>query len=253
MDKRGPRIISVTIQKGGTGKTTTAQGLAQAAVYRGLNVLAIDLDPQGNFSFSLSASTTGAGSLDFLEGRLATRDIIQKRQGLDVIPAQWALSTVTSSRGSARRLQRAIYRLFDDYDLIVIDSPASGELQYNALQAATDLVIPLQADIYNLQSLYQTIDTARHIQETNPGLTISGVLFTCYSGRTNLAKQMRATMEEKAGAAGVPCLGHVRQGVAIQEAAALQTSLYKYAPKSKPAQDYLKILDILLAQDTQVN
>ena len=148
------KVIAVAIQKGGTGKTTTAAAIAQAATYKGQKVLAIDLDPQGNLSFALAAEMNRRGSYDLLQGTPAA-DLIQKsRQGMDIIPASWNLSTVTSGKGSARRLQKAIEPLKKDYDLIVIDPPpTAGELQYNALQAATGLIIPLQADIYNLQSL----------------------------------------------------------------------------------------------------
>ena len=133
------QIITVAIQKGGTGKTTTAAAVVQAAAYRGRSVLAIDLDPQGNLSFTLAADTSKPGSYDLLGGAAAA-DLIQHKPGYDVIPASWNLSTITSGRGSARRLQKAIEPLKKEYDLIVIDTPpTAGELQYNALQAATGL------------------------------------------------------------------------------------------------------------------
>lgn len=238
------QIICTAIQKGGTGKTTTAAAIAQAAAHQGRRVLAIDADPQGNLSYTLAARTGhGTGSsYDLIEGEPAENLIQTTAQGVDVIPAAWELSTITSGKGSARRLQRALMPIKSNYDLIVIDTPpTAGELQYNALQAATGLVIPLQADIYNLQSLYQIIDTARQIQGSNPDLSITGIVLTQYDGRSTIAKQMKETIQGKASAMGVQFLGTVRAAVAVKEAAALQQSLFDYAPKSKPAADYMTI------------
>lgn len=241
------KIITVAIQKGGTGKTTTAAALAQAAVHRERKVLAIDLDPQGNYSFTLGAKLGNVpGSYDLLNGTPAA-DLIQAiNNNLDVIPANWNLSTVTSSKGSARRLQKALEPIKDNYDYIVIDTPpTAGELQYNALQASTGLVIPLQADIYNLQSLYQITDTAKQIQRSNSDLTILGIVLAQHDARSTIVKQMQATITEQAAAMGVPYLGAIRKAVAVQEAAALQKSLFNYAPNSKPASDYLMLFDAI--------
>ena len=238
------KIITVAIQKGGTGKTTTAAILAQAAAYKGRKVLAIDLDPQGNLSFALGAQSAAesGNSYNLLMGLPATELIQTTGQGLDVIPSDRDLSTVTSGTGSARRLRKALQPIKDNYDLIVIDTPpTAGELQYNALMAADGLIIPLQADAFNLQSLYQMTDTARQIQNSNTDLQISGIVFTQYDGRSIISRQMRDAISSAAEAAGVPVLGTIRGAVAVKEAAALQQSLYSYAPKSKPAQDYLEI------------
>lgn len=244
------QIITIAIQKGGTGKTTTAAAIAQAAAYRGRSVLAIDLDPQGQLGFTLAADTSKPGSYDLLSGAAAA-DLIQHiRDGLDAIPASWNLSTITSGTGSARRLQQAIEPLKKEYDLIIIDTPpTAGELQYNALQAATGLVIPLQADIYNLQSLYQITDTARQIQGSNPALSITGFVLTQYDGRSTIARQMKETITAQAAAMGVPYLGAIRAAVAVKEAAALQQSLFDYAPKSKPAEDYLALYETITKQE----
>ena len=244
-------IFTVAIQKGGTGKTTTAATLAQAAAYKGRRVLAIDLDPQGNLSVTLAAQMipeTG-NSYNLLMG-LPPRDLIQTTaQGIDVIPACMDLATISSGKGSARRLQRALEPVKKEYDLIIIDTPTAAELQYNALQAATGLIIPLQADSYNIQSLYQITDVAGQIQKSNPALTVKGVIMTNYNGQTRHARQIREAIQKQAEALQLPYLGEIRRAIAIQEAATLRQSLFDYAPKSNPARDYLAIYETITRQE----
>lgn len=237
-------IITVAIQKGGTGKTTTAAILAQAAAAKGRKVLAIDLDPQANLTFALGATAGNPGSRGLLDGIQVDSLIQATAQHIDVIPAAWDLATVTTGKGSARRLQAALEPIKGKYDCIIIDTPpTAGELQYNALQAADGLIIPLQADIYNAQSLYQITDTANAIRKTNPRLQILGIVFTQHNSRSTIARQMADAIRSNADALGVPYLGEIRQAVVVKEAAALQQSLYQYAPKSKPAADYMAVLE----------
>lgn len=240
-------VLAVAIQKGGTGKTTTAAALAQAAAHRGKKVLAIDLDPQANLTFALAAQNGNKpGSYNLIMGDNPAALIMRPAPRLDVIPANWELQTVTTSKGSARRLQKALEPLKRKYDLIIIDTPpTAGELQYNALQAATGLIIPLKADSYSLQSLYQMDGTAKQIKKSNPALSVKGIVLTEFDGRSTLAKQLQQTITDKAEAMGIPCLGTIRSGIAIKEAAALQQSLFDYAPKSKPAADYMALYDAL--------
>ena len=238
------RIISIANQKGGTAKSTTAAALAQAAAYKGKRCLAIDLDPQGNLSFFLAADTARAGAFEMLEGQRVEAQ--HTAGGLDVIPASWNLQTISSSRGSARRLKTALEPIAAQYDLIIIDTPpTAGELQYNALMASSDLIIPLQADIVGLQGLYQMADTARQIQQGNHELTLTGYVLTRHGGRSTLARQMAETIKARAQEMGIPFLMAIREAVAIREAQTLQRSLYEYAPNSKPAADYLQLLAIL--------
>lgn len=240
-------IYTIATAKGGTGKTTTAAALAQAAAYRGKKALAVDLDPQGNLSFATAADARQPGSYELLHGTPA-RDLLQHSpQGLDVISASLNLQTETSGKGTARRLQKALEPIKDEYDVITIDTPATaGELQYNALQAADRLIIVLEADGFNMQALYQIADTAEQIKGSNPALSIAGVIIARYEGGANFNRYMRERIEQTAAALNIPFLGTIRKGIAAKEATAgLQLSLFEYAPKSNPARDYLQIFDTL--------
>lgn len=240
------RVITICNQRGGIGKSTTAAALAQAACYRGLKCLVIDLDPQGHLSFFTGANTNTEGAFDLLQGKPAAEIIQKTAMGLDAIPANWSLLTVTPGAGSARRLRKALEPIKGKYDFIIIDTPATaGELQNNALMASTDLIIPLQADITGTKSLYLVTDAAKQIQRANPELQITGYILTSAGGRSTLARQMAEQIQQRAAAENVPYLGAIRKAVAIQEAQAMQESLFDYAPKSKPAEDYLLLFDSL--------
>lgn len=232
-------ILTSAMDKGGTAKTTTAAILAQAAAYQGAKVLAIDLDPQGNLSFCLGASTLPelGNSYNLFTGLPAQQLIQATFQGVDVIPAARDLITIKSGKGSARRIKNALEGIKKHYDLIVIDTPATaGELQYNAIYAADLLLIPLQVEAYTLTSLIQTLQAAQTIRDDIK----TGVLITCYTNTSTFDKQVKQLIEQKAAALNIPYFGHIRKGVAVREAAMMQESLFKHAPKSKPAQDYLK-------------
>ena len=205
-------IITVSNQKGGTGKSTTAAAIATGAAYKGKKTLAIDLDPQSNLSFIMGANPLDVGAYELITQKSTPAQLIQH-----------------TSQG----------------DVIVIDTPPTlGTLLINALAAADKVIIPLQADILSLQGLYQLTQTIRKAQsEYNKGLEIAGILFTRHSSRTLIAREIIETMEQKAAELNVPILSSaIREGVAVREAQTLRQSLFEYAPKSKPAQDYLELL-----------
>ncbi len=169
------QIITIGNQKGGTGKSVTAAAIAQAGAAEGLKVLAIDLDPQANLTFALRGDTRSKGSFELLEGEPARQTVQTTAQGIDLIAASRNLATVKTGTGSAKRLQRALQPIKSIYSLIVIDTPpTAGELLYNALQASTRLIIPLQADTFSLQGLYQIAETAQQFTKSNPELQIMG-------------------------------------------------------------------------------
>ncbi len=240
------QIITTAVIKGGTGKTTTAAALSQAAVAAGKRVLAIDLDPQANLSFFLGADQNAPGSYQLLHEAAPAQLIQRTAQGIDVITGSPDLATEKTTPASAKRLQAAIEPLKKDYDFIFIDTPPQmGELTFNALQASTGLIIPLETDNSSLQGLYQITDIAHQMQRSNPALRIIGTILTRYDARPKLNRYIQSVIAEQGAEIGAPFLMGIRPGIAIREAQAMQQSIYKYAPKSKPAQDYKKLYEIL--------
>ena len=236
------KIYTTAAIKGGTGKSTTAAALSQAAAAAGKKVLAIDLDPAGNLSMMIGADLNAAGSYELLHGKDPAALIQETEQGVDVIPGSAKLSEEVTKGSSSLRLQDALAKLRKKYQYIFIDTPPTmGELVRNALQASTGLIIPLEADTSSVQGLYNICDIAHGIQVSNPGLKITGVLLTRYDGRANLNKYLRDSIEAAGKEVGAPFLGVIRPGIAIKTAQALGKSLYQYAPRSNPAQDYMAI------------
>jgi chromosome partitioning protein len=233
------KIFTTAIIKGGTGKSTTAAALAQVAHKSGKKALAIDLDPQANLSFFIGADQNAPGVYDLLHGS-AVADVIQTTpQHIDVITASPDLATEKTTAGSVKRLQEALEPVKDKYSFCFIDTPPQmGELTYNALQAADGLIIPLETDNSSIQGLYQISDIASQMQDSNPQLSIIGVVLTRYDSRPKLNRYLQSEIEKTAGEIGAPYLGAIRSGIAIREAQAMQQNLYDYAPRSNPAVDY---------------
>ena len=240
------QILTVAVIKGGTGKTTTAAALAQAAAAAGKRVLAIDLDPQANLSHFIGADQNRPGSYQLLHDADPQQLIQRTAQGIDAIAASPDLATERTTPASAKRLQRALDPLKSDYDLAIIDTPPQmGELLYNALQAATGLIIPLESDNSSLQGLYQIADIAHQMQRSNPALQITGVVLTRYDSRPKLNRFLQEAIAERGQEIGAPFLIGIRPGIAIREAQAMQQSIFDYAPRSNPAQDYKKLYEMI--------
>lgn len=244
-------IITVANQKGGQSKSTTAQALVAGATARGIKALAIDLDAQANLTFSMSGNLNAPGSYELITGKNSAADVIQHTVQGDLIAASTQLASAdTMLTGNDRvfAVNDAIKSIKRKYKLIVIDTPPTlGTMLLNALATSDTVIIPVTVDIWSLQGLYLLTDTIRQAQSLyNKKLDISGVLFTKYSARTVLDRDFADVIKEKCKSWQVPVLRTtIRNGVAVREAQLQRESLFTYAPKCKPAQDYNKLLDEL--------
>lgn len=247
------RVITVASQKGGTGKTTTAAAVGAWAAGHGARALAVDLDPQGSLTHILRGDGSAPGSYSLLKGGEAAQAVQRTGEGLpDLIPASLHLAGVdaefASRPGRDFLLKKALAPLAGRYDLAVIDTPPTlGTLLVNALSAAGEAVIPVQADTFALQSVYQLAETIQQVREyCNSGLRVSGVLLTRYNGRSVLSRELKEDLEQRCAALGMPLFATpIREGVAAREAQTLGQSLFAYAPKSNPARDYAILMEEL--------
>jgi len=239
------RIISISNQKGGVGKTTTTGALASGLKKKGYSVLALDLDPQCNLSFSMGADNENNATIyDVLKGDLKTCYAIQHAPVTDMIPATILLSSVElefTNTGREYLLKEALAPVADLYDYVLIDTPpALSVLTVNAFTASDYIIVPMLSDIFSLQGIAQLYDTVDRVKKyCNPRLQIAGILLTKYNPRTLLSSEIRGTAEMIAADLGI-CLfdTFIRSSVAISEAQSVQSSILEYAPRNHAVEDY---------------
>ena len=248
-------IYAVINQKGGVGKTTTVSALAGGLRLRNKKVLAVDLDPQGNLSYSFGAEPDGKNALGVLTGDIkAAEALVHTSQG-DIIPGGKALAgadAFITDTGKEYRLREALAGLESEYDCIVIDTPpALGILTVNALTACTSVIIPAQADIYSLQGIEQLGETMVPVKKyCNSGLYIEGILLTRYNPRSVLSRDIVSFMEKMAAKLETRVFDtKIREAVSIREAQMLRTDIFSYAAKSNVAADYSTFIDELLKKE----
>lgn len=250
------KIITVTNQKGGAGKTTTAATLAAGLSFKGYKALLIDLDPQGNLTYTSGAKTDGATALGVLTGEVKAQDAIQHTCGGDIIASSKALSgadAFIADTGKEYRLKEALENLQGLYDYCIVDTPpALGILTINALTACNSVIIPAQADIYSLQGIEQLAETMKPVKRyCNPALQIEGILLTRYSPRSVLSREVAELAEQLAAKLGTKLFkATIREAIVVKEAQISQQTLYSYAPKSKVTEDYTALITELLEKES---
>lgn len=245
------KVIAILNQKGGVGKTSTAAALsAGLSQIHGERVLAVDLDAQGNFS-TQAGLDRGAPSLwDCLTGSTAVKDAIQQSaQGYAVLQSSRKLFTadivLSEKKQREQYLKKILEQVDGDYNFVVIDCPpALNILTTNAMTAADFLIIPTEADLYALQGIGGMSENIKLIKEyCNNRLAVLGVLITKLDKRSIIARDMLSAAAGIAAKIGTSLYSaDIPQGVAIKEAAALQKSIFDYAPKSKAALAYQEFI-----------
>ena len=241
--------IAVINRKGGVGKTTTALCLTDALRGRGLSVLLVDLDQQHNATKQYGAQIEGkTTAFDLLtDAKADLADAVQSTANGDIIAGDdlinRAEAEMSGLTGRDFMLADALARIDAPYDYIVIDcSPSLGIVSTNALISADDVVVPMLADGYCVDSfdgLFEAIERIRSNPRLNPGLRISGMLLTMYTPQQRLTKAFDEKLPAYAEQCGTRVFDtRIRLCCKVKEAQQLATSLFDYAPDCTAAQDY---------------
>ena len=243
------RTIAIVNQKGGVGKSTTAVNLGASLAMLGHRVLLVDLDPQGNATsgFGVDKRVLAANIYDVLLAERPAIDVVLRDiiPNLDLLPAAISLAgaeiELVSALSRETRLRKALAPLVDDYAYVLIDCPPSlGLLTLNALTAATEVVIPVQAEYYALEGLSQLTQVVGRIREAlNPTLRISGVLVTMFDGRTRLA--MEVLDEVNAHFPNEIFRTQIPRNIRLSEAPSFGKPVVLFDVKSRGAQAYLAL------------
>ena len=236
------RVIAVSNQKGGVGKTTSVQNVAASLTYKDFKVLMIDLDPQGNLSFISGADNESRPTVyEALRGDIGITEALQHTKNGDIVPANILLSGADREFTKPNLLGDKLGPIKAGYDYILIDTPPSlGILTINALTAADSVIIPISADVLGLQGLSQLYDTIVEVQKhSNPKLYIEGILFTQYNARTLLTREFTKATKQAAKRMKTKVFDTtIRASVATREAQAHQTDVLSYSKISPTADDY---------------
>jgi chromosome partitioning protein len=240
------QVIAFANQKGGVAKTTTTLNLAVAFKEEGFDVLAVDLDPQGNLTMSqgMDPDRVERSMFDVLVHSLPIDEVIHRAEvdiavsSIDLAGAELALSSMI---GRERALQKALLGVRSRYDYILVDTPPSlGLLTINALTAADGVIVPVQCEYLSLRGLVQLENTLTMIRENlNPVVDIRGILPTMYDSRTLHSREAIEMLRENFG--DLVFNTRIRKTVRYAEAPVQGSSVLKYDPNGPAAAAYREL------------
>jgi len=246
------RVLAIANQKGGVAKTTTTHALGAALAERGERVLLVDLDPQACLTFSagLVPDELDASLHDVFVHKTPAAEIrVEIGERLMLLPSSIDLAGaevhLMSRTGREYVLRKALGELSADHDIVLVDCPPSlGILTINGLTAADEVVIPLQCETLSQRGVGQLLETIADVRDyTNPDLTVRGVVATMFDARTNLARDVIASIGQTYDLLVLD--PPIPKSVKVAEAPGTGRSILDHARRSKPAIAYRELAGTL--------
>jgi chromosome partitioning protein len=245
----GPRRIAIFNHKGGTGKTTTSVSIAAGLAARGLRVLLVDTDSQGNVGVSLGVKAERSLYHVLVMGLRAKEAAVSVRPNLDLIVSNETLAAaelyLAGRQNRDRVLRERLTSVADEYDVVLLDcSPSLSLMNQNALVFADGILVPVACDFLSLVGVRQVIKTVKNVNALlHHPVQIFGVLPTFYDARARICRDAVDTLKEHFGDR---CLAPIRSTTKIKEAPAQGRTIFEYAPDSHAAEDYARIVDLIV-------
>ncbi|MBE6988414.1 MAG: ParA family protein [Ruminococcaceae bacterium] len=237
------KIIAVTNQKGGVGKTTSAVNISAGLAIMGRKVLLVDIDPQGNSSSGFGVEAAPNKSVyDVLMGNATVKEARVRTKWCDVLPTDNNLAgaeiELVATEGREYILKNALDKVRDEYDYIFIDCPPSlALLTLNALVACDTVLVPMQCEYYALEGLSQLTHTIRTVKRSmNRNIDFEGILLTMYDGRTNLTIQVAEEIKKFFGPKVYKTV--IPRNVRLSEAPSHGLPIFAYDRLSRGAESY---------------
>ncbi|HAU84888.1 MAG TPA: chromosome partitioning protein ParA [Lachnospiraceae bacterium] len=251
------RIIAVSNQKGGVGKTTTAINLSACLAEKGQRVLVIDIDPQGNTTsgFGIDKYNTESTVYELMVGECLLEECMIENiyEKLSIIPSNVNLAgaeiELIDIDEKEYILKKEIDKVKDKFDYVIIDCPPSlNILTVNAMTTANTILVPIQCEYYALEGLSQLIHTINLVKERlNPELEIEGVVFTMYDARTNLSLQVVENVKENLHQNIYKAI--IPRNVRLAEAPSHGIPINVYEPKSAGAEAYRELANEVMERE----
>ena len=244
-----PQRLAIFNHKGGTGKTTTSVSIAAGLAARGLRVLLVDTDSQGNVGVSLGVKAERTLYHVLVMGTRPADAAVRVRPNLDLVVANETLAAaelyLAGRQNRDRVLRDRLVSAFDAYDVVLLDcSPSLSLMNQNALVVADGIVVPVACDFLSLVGVRQVIKTVKNVNSLlHHPVQIHGVLPTFYDARARICRDAVDALKEHFGDRVMP---PIRAATRLKEAPAQGKTIFEYAPDSNAAEDYARVVDLLI-------